>query len=123
MPDVVEREAVARSEPVAGQELTDAQWEHIRPVMPGGKGVGRPRADDRQVLNGILHVVRNGWRWRDAPPQYASRATRHRRFLDWQEHGAWESIWTAFLATLDPQERQRCMEAYRRSAAGRPRLK
>ncbi|MBM3946029.1 MAG: transposase [SAR202 cluster bacterium] len=107
----------------AADDLTDAQWEHIRPLVPGAKGIGRPRTADRQVLNGVLWVVRNGLRWRDVPARYASRATCHRRFLEWQDQAAWESIWTAYLATLEPQERRRCLDSYRKSAAGRPRLK
>ena len=105
------------------QELTDAQWEHIRPLVPGPKGFGRPRADERRVLNGVLQVVRNGWRWRDVPKQYSSRATCHRRFQQWQEEGAWDAIWTAFLATLGSQERRRCLQAFEQSAAARPRSK
>jgi transposase len=108
---------------VPSYELTDEQWQHVRPWVPGPKGFGRPRADDRRILNGILHVVRNGWRWRDVPQQFGSCATCHRRFQQWQEEGAWDAIWTAYLATLDPAERRKTMKAFTESAAARPRSK
>lgn len=52
-------------------ELTDDQWEVIRPLIPAQGRMGRPRADDRQVLNGILHVLKSGCRWKDLPRQFS----------------------------------------------------
>lgn len=45
--------------------LTLAQLMRIAPFFPLPHGV--PRVDDRRVISGILHVFRNGLRWRDAP--------------------------------------------------------
>jgi len=54
-------------------ELTDAQWARIARLIPKPtakpKG-GRPRADDRAVMEGILWVLRSGARWRDMPDRY-----------------------------------------------------
>ena len=50
------------------------QVERLRPQFP--KGRGKARADDRKVLSGIIHVKRNGLRWRDAPPVYGPHKTR-----------------------------------------------
>jgi hypothetical protein len=61
------REAAAMTAP-----LTDVQWEHLQPLLPPGKKEGRPRADDRRTLDGILYVLRTGCRWRDLPPRYGS---------------------------------------------------
>ncbi len=44
--------------------LTEAHLERIRPDFP--RSHGRPRVDDRRVISGIIHVNRNGLRWRDA---------------------------------------------------------
>ena len=43
-------------------DLTDAEWTIIAPLLPGveGKKNGRPRPDDRKVLNGIFFVLRTG---------------------------------------------------------------
>ncbi|HZA21114.1 MAG TPA: transposase [Dehalococcoidia bacterium] len=64
---------------------------------------GRPRADDRRTINGILWVLRSGARWRDLPKEFGSSSTCHRRLQEWQEQGVWEHIWLTFLGTLDQQ--------------------
>jgi transposase len=86
-----------------GEELRDDQWALIEPLLPAHKGCGRPRADDRRTLNGILWVLRSGARWKDLPARYGSRSTCHRRLQEWQEQGVWERIWLTFLSALDQQ--------------------
>jgi transposase len=49
------------------RELSDFEWEIIRPFLPPRSRVGWPRADDRMVLNGILYVLTTGCRWMDIP--------------------------------------------------------
>jgi transposase len=53
-------------------DLTDTEWTIIAPLLPGaeGKKNGRPRPDDRKVLNGIFFVLRTGTPWRDLPERY-----------------------------------------------------
>jgi transposase len=84
-------------------DLRDDQWARIEPLLPGPKRRGRPRADDRRNLNGILWVLRSGARWKDLPPKYGSRSTCHHRLQEWQEQGVWERIWLTFLGWLDQQ--------------------
>jgi putative transposase len=45
--------------------LREAQFERIKPYFPLSHGV--PRVDDRRVVSGIIHVMRNGLRWRHTP--------------------------------------------------------
>ena len=45
--------------------LSAAQMRRIEPYFPLSHGV--PRVDDRRVISGIIFVIRNGLRWRDAP--------------------------------------------------------
>src|SRR5215216_1439929 len=65
-------------------ELSDKQWQHLHPLLPLLKGGGRPRADERKTLNGILYVLRTGCRWEDVPtdanglPVGAELASAHR---------------------------------------------
>lgn len=84
-----------------GDEITDAQWRLIAPLLPAPKRMGRPRADDRRTLNGILWVLRTGARWKDLPREYGSSSTCHRRLQQWQTEGVWERMWLAFLSALN----------------------
>src|SRR5688500_10721480 len=82
------------------EELGDQQWELMAPLLPKPKRKGRPRAEDRRTLNGILWVLRSGARWKDLPPKYGSRSTCHRRLQEWQEQGVWEGIRLKFLSAV-----------------------
>ena len=57
------------------EELGDKQWELIVPLLPQHQRRGRPRADDRRTLDGILWVLRSSACWKDLPPKYGSRST------------------------------------------------
>src|SRR5829696_10560450 len=57
-------------------EITDEHWRRLEPLLPPPRrGRGRPRADDRKTLNGILYVLRTGCRWGDVPRKYGSPTT------------------------------------------------
>lgn len=99
MADVVRRREVA----AMTAPLTDSQWLTLQPLLPPHKKEGRPRADDRRTLDGVLYVLRTGCRWRELPPQYGSAVTCWRRFAQWNADGTWERIWRALFASLDAQ--------------------
>lgn len=82
-------------------ELTAGQWELIEPQLPPAKRRGRPRADDRRTVDGILWMLRSGARWKDLPERYGSPSTCHRRLQQWHKEGVWERIWKAVLGELD----------------------
>lgn len=88
-------------------DLTDAQWEVLQPHIPPQGRMGRPRADDRRVLNGILWVLRTGARWYDLPREYGHPSTCWRRLRRWQEEGVWARMIQALLGLLDKQGRLR----------------
>lgn len=94
------------------RDLTDEQWALIQPWLPPPKKRGRPRADDRQVLNGILYVLRTGIPWNDLPERYGDDSTCHRRLAAWEADGTWERIWQAFLSTLDEQGKLEWAQAF-----------
>jgi transposase len=64
------------------RELSDEQWQFIQPLLPLRARTGRPRADDRRTLNGILYVLVTGCRWMDMPKEYGSHKTAWRRLLE-----------------------------------------
>ena len=61
--------------------LSEAQMRRIEPHFPLSHGV--PRVDDRRVISGIIFVIRNGLRWRDAPKDYGPHKTIYNRFIRW----------------------------------------
>ena len=84
--------------------LTDAMWKKISPLLPENKVTprgGRPWRDNREVLEGILWVLRTGAPWADLPEEYPSPAICWRRLRRWEEEDIWLEIWRAFLAELD----------------------
>lgn len=86
--------------------LTEAQWQRIKPLLPPRAHEGRPRADDRRTLDGILYVLRADCRWQDLPAKYGSPVTCWRRYRQWESDGTWERIWRQLFATLDARGRQ-----------------
>lgn len=77
--------------------LDHEHLKRIQHMFPKPRGVAR--VDDRKVLSGIIHVIRNGLRWRDAPPEYGPHKTLYNRFRRWSENGIFERI---FLELAHP---------------------
>ena len=85
-------------------ELTDEQRGNLAPLLPTRRPRGRPRAEDRKTLNGILYVMRTGCHWEDVPREYGSPTTCWRRLKAWAEDGIREKVWRGLLALLDERE-------------------
>ena len=75
-------------------ELTDRAWAVLAPLLPAGGGRGKPWADHRQVINGILWKLRTGSPWRDLPERYGPWQTCHARLGRWQRDGIWDRLLT-----------------------------
>ena len=84
--------------------LNDEQWLKIEPLLPKPKPgrVGRPPVNNRDVLEGILWILRTGTRWKDLPKWYPSPAICWRRLNAWEE-GIWLKVWRKFLGDLNQQ--------------------
>ena len=85
-------------------ELTDEQWGNLAPLLPTRRPRGRPRAEDRKTLNGILYVLRTGCLWEDVPREYGSPTTCWRRLKAWAEDGIREKVRRGLLTLLDERE-------------------
>ena len=70
--------------------LSQAQMRRIAPYFPLSHGI--PRVDDRRVISGIIFVIKNGLRWRDAPKDYGPHKTIYNRFIRWSELGVFNRI-------------------------------
>lgn len=68
-------------------DMTEKQWQLVEALIPRQNRRGRRRQDDRQVLNGILWVLRTGESWRNLPSRYPPYQTCHRRFQEWRQQG------------------------------------
>jgi transposase len=73
--------------------LSVAQMRRIEPYFPLSHGV--PRVDDRRIVSGIIFVIRNGLRWRDAPREYGPHKTIYNRFVRWSRMGVFNRIFAA----------------------------
>ena len=82
------------------RDMTDEQWERLRPLLPPQRpATGRPAHDHRRILNGIVFILRTGAPWRDLPERYGPWQTVASRFYRWRRAGVWERI----LAHLQQQ--------------------
>src|ERR1700742_1537063 len=70
--------------------LSERQMARISPHFP--RSHGKPRVDDRRVISGIIYVIRNGLRGKDAPQAYGPHKTLYNRFVRWSRRGVFERI-------------------------------
>ena len=73
--------------------LSQAQMRRIERYFPLSHGVAR--VDDRRIVSAIVFVIRNGLRWRDAPPEYGPHKTICNRFIRWSRLGVFNKIFAA----------------------------
>ncbi|PCE26608.1 transposase [Burkholderia ubonensis] len=73
------------------RDLTDDEWQRVTSLLPEMQPRtelrGRPLANTRAVLNGVLWVIYSGATWSAMPRRYPSYQTCHRRFKVWHETG------------------------------------
>jgi transposase len=85
-------------------DLTDEQWRVLAPLLPDpprrADGRGRPWRDARDVLNGVLWILRTGAPWKDLPERYPPYQTCHRRFQRWVRDGTLECVLRALADDL-----------------------
>ena len=85
-------------------DLTDKQWDVLRPLIPLPSLDGRPATvERRELVNAILYVLRSGCPWRLLPHEFPAWGTVYSYFRRWQDEGVWEQI----LQALRMQVRQK----------------
>jgi transposase len=91
--------------------VSDQLWERIRPLIPEvarrHRYPGRTRIPDRQVLTGIIYVLRTGIPWEYLPQEMGcgSGMTCWRRLAEWQREGVWQRLHEALLAELNAADK------------------
>lgn len=74
-------------------DLSDEEWEILRPLVPEAKPGGRPRVHrTRELLDAIFYVVRGGCAWRLLPHDFPPWQTAYHYFRAWRLDGTWEMI-------------------------------
>ncbi len=81
-------------------EVPDVLWEQIEPVLleadpPNPRG--RPRADARRALDGIIFRLRSGCQWNRLPKEFGDDSTIHRTFQRWGDRGVFTRIWALLV--------------------------
>jgi transposase len=83
-------------------DLTDKQWARLQPLLPPHKPrTGRPNHDHRNMINGMLWILRTGAPWRDLPERYGSVGSVSSRFYRWCQAGIWPRILAALQTEAD----------------------
>ena len=73
--------------------MTDLQWGLLEPLLPPNSAKGHPRTVDlREVVNGILYVLRGGIPWRLLPHDLPPWGTVWWYFRQWRPDGLWERV-------------------------------
>ncbi len=92
-------------------ELTDQEWKqiaHLFPTENTGKR-GRPRRDNRTMLNAVVWIARSGAPWRDLPERYGPWESAYSRFRRWIDDGILDNIFR--LLSMDAELREISVDA------------
>lgn len=85
---------------MARHRLTDPQWILIAELFPEPAATGRPPADRRQMVDGILWRLRTGSPWRDLPEEFGPWETVYRHFDTWNSDGTLDKIKRTLLTRI-----------------------
>jgi putative transposase len=82
-------------------EIPDGLWERIERVLAREKpkgSVGRPALPNRQVVNGILFMLRSGCQWKGLQKEwFGASSSLHVRFQTWNEAGVWKKVYRVMV--------------------------
>ena len=102
--------------------LTDGQFAKIAPHLPTDTR-GKPRVDDRRVISGIIHVLKSGGRWIDAPAVFGPKKTLYNRFVRWAAKGVWVYLFHTLAQAGGPPAQvlidSSAVKAHRSAAGGK----
>ena len=102
--------------------LTDRQFARIAPHLPTDTR-GKPRVDDRRVISGIVHVLKSGARWVDAPTVYGPRKTLYNRYVRWAAKGVWVNLFHSLARAGGPSAQllidSSAVKAHRSASGGK----
>lgn len=90
-------------------QVPDDLWLRIEPLLPPAKPagtVGHPALPQRQVLNGLLYVLRTGCQWKSLPKEwFGASSSLHAYFQAWQQAGVWQGVFQLLVRYYDKRKR------------------
>ena len=81
-------------------EVPDELWERLEPILERRyprKRIGRPRADLRRVVNGVIFRLHTGCQWNQLPRIFGDDSTVHRWFQRFVADGVLEELWAILI--------------------------
>jgi transposase len=82
-------------------ELTDKEWERLRPLLPPRRG-RRSLKGERRFISAVYWLTRTGCPWRDLPRRYGKWKSVYNRFNNWSKRGTWERLFKVVQVDPDP---------------------
>lgn len=95
--------------------LTEEQWNIIAPIFvspPRRERRGRPRVPDREVLDGILWILKTGAQWNELPGDYPPYQTCHRRYQEWVERIVFQKVLTLLAQDMEQRGKINLKECF-----------
>jgi putative transposase len=87
------------------RDVSDEFWKKVEPLIPKPKPRtkkgGRPPAERRKLLDGMLYVLRTGCQWKMLPREYYAGSTTHKYFQRWTRRGVFRKMWRLCLQEYD----------------------
>jgi putative transposase len=69
---------------------SDKEWDLLKHLVPEAKPRGRPeKYPKREILNGILYILRGGCAWRLLPHDFLPWQIVYHYFWVWRQDGTW----------------------------------
>src|SRR2546426_8952858 len=86
-------------------DLTDAEWDLIKDLIPPPKPGGRHRElDMRAVVDALFYVVDGGIKWRMLPHEYPKWPSVYWYFSQWRDSGTWQRMHDTLRARVRQEE-------------------
>lgn len=86
-------------------DLTDAEWEILEPLIPAiSPDAVNVVYTRREIVNGILYVLRSGCPWRLVPHDLPAWGTLYDYFRTWRNDGTWDKVQKSLLKQVRQKE-------------------
>jgi predicted DNA-binding transcriptional regulator YafY len=83
---------IGKIKSLAQKEISDEQWKLIISLLPPEAETGRPRKDNRKIIEGIFWKFKNGANWKDIPREYGTPSTCFNRYKRFTQLKFWDKI-------------------------------